>query len=252
MLSLFTVQQLNQALKLYPERQAHRQNVSLPTYHFQVASHFTFKLRSQCQTGRVTDCQLSHLRVSTIAGTPIIPRRPEQKNVGESAMTAKLAIEEMSRALCTCQSDSGDYQTKLGGQLHGLGVFVDRSLRQAPATKPAKVDVFTRLYGQTPARYKANPASLSNTRPVSTAKVSQLKQLFTAPDSPQVVPPRAGLRLKMVMSSKIKSLAKTLIARTPNLLSKLGPTPNLLHEKGKANGAIDLKDRLGQSKRQLF
>ena len=233
----FAVQQLNESLKAYPERQSDKKPLALSTYTLNVSGHFS---RTILALYRAQDRQSSCLHgVSSIAGTPIVMTRPKHL-IKYKTDTKWLALQELGRDMSNWESYSIDIGAKLHCQITELVLFVDKVIPQLTGTqKPqtGKLDVFTRLYQQTPARYKVNskvPQGNGSLRPISTSKVTMLKRLFTPEEGSPSGPPKRTGRKPLVLSNTIKSLCKQLTAHGPDLVVKTRNT------------------QFPQTKRQLF
>ena len=204
------MQELSDNLKFYPVRQAHRQSKPVAGYSLKLTGLVTAKLLPlyQGKSGRQSSCCLH--RLSSIAGAPlVVPRQPGPTLIDRSK---ELALQELRRELSSWESALIDTKGKLNGQVRDLRLYIDKVvLKVAPSHPRGKLDVFTRLYSQTPTRYKVKAitgqaAAKSSSRLVSTSKVSQLKRLFIRPEPAKVTIPSGSGRKMPVMSSKIKSL----------------------------------------------
>ena len=255
-IAFILVQQLNDRLKSYPERQTDRNCLALGPYSLNLSGNFGRKLSQMYPaTARQSSCLHG---LSSIAGTPIVMARPMR--LSQQKFDAKLlAVKELNRNLSVWQTESIDIDAKLQIQWSALLQYADKVLMQAPAKAQfAKMDVFNRLYQQTPARYKVNakmhPQSSKATatgRPISTSKVTMLKRLFT-PEENQPTVLNKAVRKPLVQSNKIKSLCRQLTERNPDFADKMNKSV-------KPNSAITDKStsqvgasKFPQIKRQLF
>ena len=236
---------MSETLKSLPARQADRQSLKLTEYRLKLSTNVAAKLMPLYRSTLLARQSSCLHGLDSIAGTPIVLMRRRRANPKQTR-TKQLVIQEVDRELSSWQFDNIDILAKLHAQFSALGLYFSKVSLTESAKPPARhLDVFTRLYQQTPARYKVNQkASL---RPISlaksTSKVSQLKRFFTPSDPSQAALPRSE-RKHLVLSSKIKSLCKQLMDRDPNFVTKMA-SPAVIDGTAK-NG------RQTTVKRQLF
>ena len=194
----------------------------LTAYQLNLEANYGARLRQQHSRQRDGSHSSCLSDLGEIAGTPIVRARPAARLIERQLTSKQLLLEDLTRGLTIWQSHSIDHEARLNGQLAELKCLVGKLLN-APHTSGAatKVDVFTRLYQQTPARYKFQPKEVA--RPLmSTAKVSALKRLFTpevstalAVDQQQCTP------RSLNVSAKVKNISAKLFSRDPHFVAKM-------------------------------
>lgn len=225
-----------------PERQAHRQTLHLiegEAYSYlKMSANIIAQLLS---SGGKSDCRGSCSRpscflppIDTIAGTPIILRRFRGAVSGEGDATQisnqmyqsnDRLLKELARELQHCEAANVDSKVKLQSVRADLGAYIiftmlggqsalkqntqrsDGGGKQNESPDLSKMDVFNRLYLQTPARYKV----------VHTGNVSKMRALFTPPSS-TLHQKKTGNYSKRCLgnlnaSSKVRSMCKQINER---------------------------------------
>lgn len=199
------MQQLDEALKPHLERQNYRKSLLLNEYSLNLTVTFTAKLLPNfALADDIKQLHSSQLRLSKVVDTATRRRTIEIVHSNEQA------IEELNRELCIFEAANVDMKTKLSGQLAVLGAYINKVLfnrveGRRVGKSTAKMDVFTRLYQQAPARYK-----VKNREAKVTGNVSRLKMLFSRKGAQQQssTPLAATPRKQVAVSSKIKSICK--------------------------------------------
>lgn len=208
------MQLLNEALKPYSERQNDRKSLLLNEYTLNLTSTFTTKLfpnfaaDDSKQRHSFLDRDDRILPSNTVSTSITFPRRRRRMGFVHSN---EQACSELNRELVICEAANVDMKTKLSGQVGVFGAYINKVLfNQVEGRRElksnGKMDVFTRLYQQAPARYKVNKRQ-ANVMGI----VSRLKQLFSSKDSqeqPSTPLIDTPARKKVVLSSKIKSICK--------------------------------------------
>ena len=234
------IQLLNLSLKSFPEKQATRISIILPVYNLTLSDHFSRKilpLYKITTKERQSSCLFG---VTSIAGTPLVSAR-KNSNAGlhqQHKYSIKcIVIQELIRDLSIWESDSIDIGARFTGQLISLTQYITRlfSSQTTKASRQAEIDVFTRLYQQTPARYKVQsnkklvttatiqPTMAANIKSINTSKVSMLKRLFSVEQSVTIskINTENSAPRRLNISPKIKALTSQLNSLDPEFAVKM-------------------------------